>query len=222
MVNTFIIANTPKECAKILDAKRLGKQRVEAYQIINILSGKTEGKGWKSHPAVKMWTGHLDALKYYYNCCVKQWIKRGYKNNMELYDIEKDKIKLPWWFTWRSLQLSHIYSLIRKDPNYYNNKFNINKNEKIFMDYGYIWINDKNQALNRETKKFEYLSSPMIDTVVYCSDIGTGAPPQYRYTKEEASQWYENKNVNPKTNRSIKSSGTIYKDLQKAYSHYFG
>lgn len=40
MVNTFYIDKDPKITAKILDDKRLGKQRVEAYQIIQVLQGE--------------------------------------------------------------------------------------------------------------------------------------------------------------------------------------
>ena len=39
--------------ASQLDNKRLGKQRVEAYQIIRALTG--ESQGWIHHPATKMW-----------------------------------------------------------------------------------------------------------------------------------------------------------------------
>lgn len=37
MVNTFITSNNYKIAAKNLDTKRLGKQRVEAYQILNLI-----------------------------------------------------------------------------------------------------------------------------------------------------------------------------------------
>ena len=36
MVNTFLVFSNYKESAKLLDYKKLGKQRVEAYQILNI------------------------------------------------------------------------------------------------------------------------------------------------------------------------------------------
>lgn len=37
MVNTFVISSDFDECARYLDRKRLGKQRVEAYQVLRIL-----------------------------------------------------------------------------------------------------------------------------------------------------------------------------------------
>lgn len=216
MVNTFIIADTAEECAKLLDFKRLGKQRVEAHQIINILEGKSTG-GWTSHPIVKMWKNDLNLLKHYHNCCVNEWMKRGYKNNMNLYE-DIDEISYPWWFTWKSLQISHICSLLRKDEEYYKKIFKLSKDEEKFMDFGYIWIED-DQSVSRKSKKRELIIRTEL-TTEYCSDIGTGAPPQYRYTKEEAELWNKNKLKNPKTNRSIKESGQIYKDLSKAFDYY--
>jgi hypothetical protein len=51
--------------AKCLDYRRLGKQRVEAYQIIRTLTG--ESKGWVHHPVVKMWLGYETALMVYFD-----------------------------------------------------------------------------------------------------------------------------------------------------------
>jgi hypothetical protein len=48
-----------------LDDKRLGKQRVETYQLIRALEGTT--KGWRNHPACVMWEKNIDALKLYFN-----------------------------------------------------------------------------------------------------------------------------------------------------------
>jgi hypothetical protein len=94
MVNTFVTSRCLKECARNLDNKRLGKQRVEAKQIIEAL--ETPGKSsWERHPATKMWKGHVNALKVYYNHIVREWIARGYVNNLPLYtDINEDEYKV--------------------------------------------------------------------------------------------------------------------------------
>ena len=39
-----------------LDYRRLGKQRVEAMQLLNAM--KREKGGWINHPATKMWRGY--------------------------------------------------------------------------------------------------------------------------------------------------------------------
>jgi hypothetical protein len=72
---TFITSSNLAECAKALDYKRLGKQRVEAYQILNTLKGHSHG--WKNHPAVKMWEGHTGALALYMNAMIDEWVARG-------------------------------------------------------------------------------------------------------------------------------------------------
>ena len=60
MVNTFLPYPDFVKSAKILDYKRLGKQRVEAWQILRALRGET--KGWRNHPATNLWRGHEKAL----------------------------------------------------------------------------------------------------------------------------------------------------------------
>lgn len=58
-MTTFIIIGNFIINARLLDNKRLGKQRVEAYQILNtILNG---GK-WSKHPIVIAWTNFTGAL----------------------------------------------------------------------------------------------------------------------------------------------------------------
>jgi len=84
-MQTFLPYSDFRKTAKCLDYKRLGKQRVEARQLLNILLGKTDKKGWRNHPASLMWSGYEDALKLYHDIMIAEWISRGYKNTMELY-----------------------------------------------------------------------------------------------------------------------------------------
>jgi hypothetical protein len=98
MVNTFIITENLSDTFKLLDSKKLGKQRLEAKQIIEILERIDNGEditniAYASHPAAKMWIGYTNALKAYYNLCVFEWINRGYNNTMKLYPIEHNKFK---------------------------------------------------------------------------------------------------------------------------------
>jgi len=50
------------DSVKALDYRRLGKQRVEARQILNILLENRKNGGWVNHPCTKMWRGYHDAL----------------------------------------------------------------------------------------------------------------------------------------------------------------
>lgn len=132
MVNTFLPYADFKKCAKVLDNKRLGKQRVEAKQIITTIENKT--KAWSNHPAVLMWHGHVNELKYYCNCMIEEWIRRGYVNNMQLYTITK--LKMPWFIGVDSIHYSYQANLLRKDYSYYSKIFNL---PKFYEGAGYIW-----------------------------------------------------------------------------------
>ena len=57
-MQTFLPYQSFKESAKSLDYRRLGKQRVEVLQLLNSikkLKNKEPVKGWKNHPARKIW-----------------------------------------------------------------------------------------------------------------------------------------------------------------------
>ncbi len=149
MVNTFIPYADFKKCAQVLDDKRLGKQRVEAKQIINILTNATKTKGWRNHPAVKMWVGHAKALMSYYNEIVLEWIKRGFQNNMKLYVI-RGRIVMPWFIGNRSIHLSHQANLIRKNIAYARVFKNV---PDEYIKYTYIWASKMN------TDQIKYLQS---------------------------------------------------------------
>ena len=62
--------------AGVLDGRRLGKQRVEALQILRALTRKHYG--WKHHPAVRMWAGHEEALASYAMEICAEWVRRGH------------------------------------------------------------------------------------------------------------------------------------------------
>ena len=77
-MQTFLPYPNFTETAKCLDWRRLGKQRVEANQILNIISGNAKTNAWRNHPAVKMWNGFQESLKQYRNIIIIEWINRGY------------------------------------------------------------------------------------------------------------------------------------------------
>ncbi len=118
-MQTFLPYANVKKSVKCLDSKRLGKQRVEAFQILNILLNRTKTSGWRNHPAVKMWKGHENALKVYFNESVEEWISRGYKNTMKL-EIIKGEIIFPKWFGNKKFHSSHKSNLLRKNFEHYS------------------------------------------------------------------------------------------------------
>lgn len=127
LMQTFLPFASFKQSARCLDYRRLGKQRSEARMIIDILEGrgkisKTGKVAWINHPAVKMWKGYEGALKAYYNTVLTEWIRRGYKNGMEIAYIDRN-ISFPPWLGDDRLHSSHRSNLLRKNFAFYG-KFN--------------------------------------------------------------------------------------------------
>ena len=118
-MQTFLPYSNYSKSFKVLDYRRLGKQRVEAKQILNVLLDRTTTKGWRNHPIVRMWSGYEPALQLYFNMCVKEWIDRGYNNNMLLEDIT-EPIIYPHWLGNNSFHSSHRANLLRKDYEFYS------------------------------------------------------------------------------------------------------
>ena len=117
-MQTFLPYADFQKTAETLDYRRLGKQRVEAYQILNIITGKTHGRGWINHPAVKMWYGYESALQLYLRIIILEWIKRGYKNNMSI-PQENINCKFPTWLGNEDFHASHRSNLKRKNSEFY-------------------------------------------------------------------------------------------------------
>jgi hypothetical protein len=139
-MQTFLPYSDFQKSLEVLDYRRLGKQRVEAKQILNVLLDRTQTKGWRNHPIVRMWNGYEPALQLYHNLCIEEWIRQGYNNNMLLEKIT-DKIVYPHWFGNDKFHSSHRGNLLRKDYNYYS-QFNWTENSEL----PYVWLDtDKKQ-----------------------------------------------------------------------------
>lgn len=102
-----------------LDYKRLGKQRVEAKQILIALEPDAISR-WRNHPAVLMWKGCEEALKVYHNWAICKWVSRGYKNTMLLLKTDLNKLRFPDWFGNEKFHASHRSNLLRKYPEHYS------------------------------------------------------------------------------------------------------
>jgi hypothetical protein len=103
-----------------LDRARLGKQRVEAKQILLALT--QPDYGWQSHPAVLMWRGFEPALATYGRICCEVWQDRGYTDSLWdwFYFREADEAAtMPPWLNNPAFHSSHRSNLLRKDPIWY-------------------------------------------------------------------------------------------------------
>lgn len=132
--------------ARCLDDKRLGKQRVEAYQILRTLLNETQG--WKNHPAIKMWYGYEPSLVIYTLVICAEWSGRGYQDTVAgkvcdlagplfngedaIYDPMTNELVQcdgtlervpdiwhPLWLRNPYVAISHRSNLAHKDPNHY-------------------------------------------------------------------------------------------------------
>ena len=122
-MQTFLPYPQFQRVASCLDYKRLGKQRVEAMQIHNVVSGKRTTGGWVHHPAVEMWQGYPDALALYHDVMLDEWVRRGYANTMtHLLQATWHFIsyEMPPWLGDERLHSSHRSNLLRKDWEFYH------------------------------------------------------------------------------------------------------
>lgn len=134
-MQTFLPYADFEKTASILDYRRLGKQRVETLQILNVLTGRTTS--WANHPAVKMWRGYEGALCHYGLVICDAWIKRGYQDTCKA-KIQQIAVSIvgglmPSWMGNESFHLSHRSNLTRKDPEYYGKFWTVDSN------LPYVW-----------------------------------------------------------------------------------
>lgn len=141
-MQTFLPYKSFALSAEVLDDKRLGKQRVEVYQILRTLAGITDG--WKNHPAIKMWEGYETVLILYGTAICDEWIDRGFKDtcrdkildmnfHFDLYKVGKG-VAYPDFLGNQLFHDSHKSNLLRKNFNYYK-QFNW----KVPTDLPYLW-----------------------------------------------------------------------------------
>lgn len=113
--------------ARSLDMRRLGKQRVEALQILQGLSSTAPNRGWKNHPASKMWRGFEYQLAEYGKTVCAEWIKKGYKDTcfdkICEFQIQFTNREMPFWIGDEEFHESHRSNLIRKLPEFYRPQF---------------------------------------------------------------------------------------------------
>lgn len=109
---------------KVLDYKRLGKQRVEVYQLL--LAIRDNGS-WSKHPICKMWRESPVELATYGTQCCAEWISRGYKDTLrdKIIDLawqfacNESFAGVPWWMGDEDFHASHRSNLLRKNPQHY-------------------------------------------------------------------------------------------------------
>lgn len=166
MVNTFVPVADVNESLRYLDDRRLNKQISECVSILGAIFDLptikgTPRKGYKNHPAQKMWEGYESGLLDYFASAIRVWQGRGggidnyhpprmdadrnvywvhsYKVLDEVREHRhylKDSEKVPYWMGHEPTHASHRSNLLRKDPVHYG-KFGWTEPPNL----PYIWPN---------------------------------------------------------------------------------
>lgn len=130
-MQTFLPYPSFVKSARALDMKRLGKQRVECLQVLNVFAGVR--KGWGNHPITSMWTGYeLSLVKYGLTVCHVWHTEQGYNDTCygkirslfteaSMQDI--NRAEPPPWLGDPEFHRSHQSNLIRKLPERYGPMF---------------------------------------------------------------------------------------------------
>ena len=161
-MQTFLPYPDFASCAHVLDTRRLGKQRVEALQIVRALL--MPDYGWRHHPAVLMWKGYPEALGRYGLEVCREWRARGFADTCQpkiladLSQLSVDQVRgqgqlaaagaLPPWLGDPALHRSHQSALLRKDPEFYGPCF-----PEVPDDLPYIWPVRSQQAIELEQRR---------------------------------------------------------------------
>ncbi|WP_329469380.1 MSMEG_6728 family protein [Streptomyces sp. NBC_01723] len=148
-MQTFLPLPGFRESALTLDRRRLGKQRVEALQVLRGLT--VPGYGWRRHPAVRMWAGYEEALVRYGLEVCRVWRDQGHQDSCAAslvaglaarrrHEPVRDQTalgragELPPWLGDEAFHRSHRSALLRKDPEAYGGLF-----PGVPDDLPYVW-----------------------------------------------------------------------------------
>lgn len=147
-MQTFLPFPDFRATARVLDPRRLGKQRVETLQIVRAIT--VPGRGWRNHPAVRMWRDHLEALGRYGLDVVDAWLALGHadtcadkiRSDLAAAGVDEPRPQcvlaasgdLPPWLGDPDFHRSHQSALLRKDPAWYRPRL-----PDVPDDLPYVW-----------------------------------------------------------------------------------
>lgn len=160
-MQTFLPYKDFDKSANALDSKRLNKQILEGYQILNVLMNDDPRAGWRNHPAVKMWRGYETALFDYILAMVREADRRGIKTDKNKDNLIQLRVRtisrwghgIPEWYqnktVMRKVTTTHKANLYRKDDAYY-----YDFKEAVISEYNepccstcqYFWVTHKEMA----------------------------------------------------------------------------
>lgn len=148
-MQTFLPCPGFAESARLLDLRRLGKQRVETIQVLRALT--VPGYGWRHHPAAAMWAGYEEGLVRYGLDICDVWSALGKADTCAttlVVDLTAatglSRVRtqtelagageLPPWLGDPAFHRSHQAALVKKDPAHYRPLF-----PDVPEDLPYVW-----------------------------------------------------------------------------------
>ncbi|MEV6528694.1 MSMEG_6728 family protein [Streptomyces sp. NPDC051639] len=148
-MQTFLPYPDFMQSAAVLDEARLGKQRVEALQVLRGLT--VPDHGWRRHPAVRMWVGYEEALVRYGLDVCAMWTAEARADTcaaslttdfaryrpgatVRVQEQLADDDELPPWLGDAAFHRSHQSALVRKAPEIYTLFF-----PDVPDDLPYVW-----------------------------------------------------------------------------------
>lgn len=162
-MQTFLPYPDFEKSARVLDYRRLGKQRVETFQLLNAIRGVDKNgepkqhKGWVNHPAAVMWRQYVPALAEYGVAMCVEWKRRGYNDSLHerLAGIGREAsdggVVYPYWLGDGEFHRSHQSNLLRKDIEFYGAHF-----VGVPDDLPYVWFPEFAVDLTASGKEKNY------------------------------------------------------------------
>lgn len=160
-MQTFLAHPDFAKSASVLDYRRLGKQRVEAKQVLQAIldvnkegtEGNT-GQGFINHPIMHQWQPYPEALLSYTWYICREWRNRGYRDGIMPWLFQVAKLRglrmmqsgairrssqfNPWWLGHPRVHVYHRANLMVKMPDYYS-QFGWKIPDHLSTGFGYSW-----------------------------------------------------------------------------------
>ena len=136
----FVVGSILETC-QALDKRRLWKQILEARQIIDVLTGKSQA--WKTHPIVKMYKNDLEWLLLYLAVFEEYW--RGDLEAAEIISNRAEEIKPT--FLYDNSYLENMKKrLFTKDNSFYSQWASLGESyvNMYFVEGNWKYYNQKN------------------------------------------------------------------------------
>jgi hypothetical protein len=135
-----------RETFNMLDNARLGKQRLEAVQIIK--------NQFPNHPATKMWQGHKHALALYASFACIHWRERGKQDTLlPILDgamrSARSPLVWPWWFGHPAFVRAHQTKLYWKGSPKWVAHLNEMAPRHQVMRMPYLWPDIEDEGVFR-------------------------------------------------------------------------